>query len=55
VFTIPIVEPLANQYYVRAISDRWLGSDTTTIISFQNLILPERHMPHTGRIHFFKV
>ena len=48
VFTIPIVEPLANQYYVRAISDRWLGSDTTTIISFHNLILPERHMPHTG-------
>lgn len=47
VFTIPIIEPLANQYYVRAISDRWLGSDTTTIISFQNLILPERHMPHT--------
>ncbi|CAF1136865.1 unnamed protein product [Rotaria sp. Silwood1] len=47
IFTIPIIEPLANQYYVRAISDRWLGSDTTTIISFHNLILPERHMPHT--------
>jgi len=49
IFTIPIIEPLANQYYVRAISDKWLGSDTTTIISFQNLILPERHMPHTGK------
>jgi len=48
IFTIPIIEPLANQYYVRAISDKWLGSDTTTIISFHNLILPERHMPHTG-------
>ncbi|CAF0809302.1 unnamed protein product [Adineta steineri] len=47
IFTIPIIEPLANQYYVRAISDKWLGSDTTTIISFHNLILPERHMPHT--------
>ncbi|CAF4635325.1 unnamed protein product, partial [Rotaria sp. Silwood2] len=47
IFTIPIIEPLANQYYVRTISDRWLGSDTTTIISFHNLILPERHMPHT--------
>ena len=47
IFTIPISEPLANQYYVRAVSDRWLGSDTTTIISFHNLILPERHMPHT--------
>lgn len=50
IFTIPIIEPLANQYYVRAISDKWLGSDTTTIISFHNLILPERHMPHTGII-----
>ena len=49
IFTIPIIEPLANQYYVRAISDRWLGSDTTSIISFHNLILPERHMPHTGK------
>ncbi|CAF5202442.1 unnamed protein product, partial [Rotaria magnacalcarata] len=48
IFTIPVIEPLANQYYVRAISDRWLGSDTATIISFHNLILPERHMPHTG-------
>ncbi|CAF4671542.1 unnamed protein product, partial [Rotaria magnacalcarata] len=47
IFTIPVIEPLANQYYVRAISDRWLGSDTATIISFHNLILPERHMPHT--------
>ena len=49
IFTIPIVEPLASQYYVRTISDKMLGSDTTTIISFHNLILPERHMPHTGK------
>ncbi|CAF0793697.1 unnamed protein product [Didymodactylos carnosus] len=47
VFTIPIIEPLANQYYVKAVSDKWLGSDATTIISFQNLILPEQHIPHT--------
>ena len=25
VFTIPIFEPLPNQYLVRAISDRWIG------------------------------
>merc|ERR1719402_446026 len=46
-FTIPIFEPLPSQYYVRAISDRWLGSESTTPISFQHLILPERHPPHT--------
>ena len=46
-FTIPIFEPLPTQYYVRAISDRWIGSETTAAISFQHLILPERHPPHT--------
>ena len=48
VFTIPIFEPLPSQYYVRVISDRWLGSDMTEAISFQHLILPEQHPPHTG-------
>ena len=46
-FTIPIFEPLPTQYYVRAISDRWIGSESTAAISFQHLILPERHPPHT--------
>ncbi|CAG0888066.1 unnamed protein product [Darwinula stevensoni] len=47
VFTIPIFEPLPSQYYVRICSDRWLGSDSLVPISFQHLILPERHPPHT--------
>ncbi|XP_066288135.1 activating signal cointegrator 1 complex subunit 3-like [Branchiostoma lanceolatum] len=47
VFTIPIFEPLPSQYYVRAISDRWLGAEAMCAISFQHLILPERHPPHT--------
>lgn len=47
VFTIPIFEPLPSQYIVRAISDRWLGSESYCAISFQHLILPERHPPHT--------
>ena len=46
-FTIPIFEPLPSQYYVRAISDRWIGSESTATISFKHLILPERHPPHT--------
>merc|ERR550532_3186944 len=48
VFTIPIFEPLPSQYYVRAISDRWLGSETYCTMSFQHLILPEKHPPHTN-------
>ncbi|KAK3578447.1 hypothetical protein CHS0354_037425 [Potamilus streckersoni] len=47
VFTIPIFEPLPSQYYVKAVSDRWLGCESMCAISFQHLILPERHPPHT--------
>uniref|UniRef100_A0A452IL56 Activating signal cointegrator 1 complex subunit 3 n=1 Tax=Gopherus agassizii TaxID=38772 RepID=A0A452IL56_9SAUR len=47
VFTIPIFEPLPSQYYIRAVSDRWLGAESVCIINFQHLILPERHPPHT--------
>lgn len=49
-FTIPIFEPLPTQYYVRALSDRWIGSSSTCAISFQHLILPEKHPPHTGNL-----
>jgi len=51
VFTIPIFEPLPTQYYVRVISDRWLGSEMMFPISFQHLILPEKHPPHTGLVN----
>ncbi|XP_074043343.1 activating signal cointegrator 1 complex subunit 3 isoform X2 [Macrotis lagotis] len=47
VFTIPIFEPLPSQYYIRAVSDRWLGAEAVCIINFRHLILPERHPPHT--------
>ncbi|XP_066464224.1 activating signal cointegrator 1 complex subunit 3 isoform X1 [Eleutherodactylus coqui] len=47
VFTIPIFEPLPSQYYIRAVSDRWLRAEAVCIINFQHLILPERHPPHT--------
>lgn len=47
VFTIPIFEPMPSQYYIKAVSDRWLGSEAVCIINFQHLILPERHPPHT--------
>ncbi|KAH7946806.1 hypothetical protein HPB52_004326 [Rhipicephalus sanguineus] len=48
VFTIPISEPLPPQYLVRVDSDYWLGSNQTVPLTFQHLILPERHPPHTG-------
>ena len=46
-FTIPIFEPLPTQYIVKVVSDRWLGAESVTPISFRHLILPEMHLPHT--------
>ena len=33
---------------MKAVSDRWLGAETVESISFQHLILPELHAPHTN-------
>eukprot|EP00164_Ancoracysta_twista_P005304 GFYU01007260.1.p1 GENE.GFYU01007260.1~~GFYU01007260.1.p1 ORF type:complete len:2145 (-),score=864.44 GFYU01007260.1:262-6696(-) len=46
-FTIPIYEPLPPQYFVRVVSDRWVGSEAVLPISFRHLILPEKYPPHT--------
>ncbi|CAK9255752.1 unnamed protein product [Sphagnum jensenii] len=46
-FTIPIFEPLPSQYYIRAVSDTWLQAEALHTVSFQHLILPESHPPHT--------
>ncbi|OLL22002.1 putative helicase mug81 [Neolecta irregularis DAH-3] len=40
-FTIPVNEPLPAQIYIRAVSDKWLSSETVVPVSFQHLILPE--------------
>lgn len=53
VFTIPIFEPLPSQYYVKVVSDRWIGSTNVFPISFQHLILPEKHPPHTSEFLAF--
>lgn len=49
VLTIPLSEPLPAQYFVKAVSDRWLGCEMVLALSFQGLILPETHPPHTGK------
>lgn len=47
VMTIPLKDPLPPQYYIRAMSDTWLGSVNVYPLSFKHLILPELHPPHT--------
>lgn len=47
ILTIPLKDPLPPQYYIRATSDTWLGSQCSFPLSFKHLILPELHPPHT--------
>lgn len=46
-FTVPIHEPLPPQYFIRLVSDKWLGSQTVLPVSFRHLILPEKYAPPT--------
>eukprot|EP00055_Hartaetosiga_balthica_P010039 m.41520 g.41520 ORF g.41520 m.41520 type:complete len:2056 (-) comp7002_c0_seq1:116-6283(-) len=46
-FTVPIFEPLPPQYFVRCMSNDWLGSETIIPLSFRNLLLPQHDSPHT--------
>eukprot|EP00592_Proboscia_alata_P006048 CAMPEP_0194352806 /NCGR_PEP_ID=MMETSP0174-20130528/1245_1 /TAXON_ID=216777 /ORGANISM="Proboscia alata, Strain PI-D3" /LENGTH=2344 /DNA_ID=CAMNT_0039121105 /DNA_START=159 /DNA_END=7193 /DNA_ORIENTATION=- len=46
-FTVPILDPLSPQYFVRVVSDRWLHSETVLPINFQSLILPAKFPPST--------
>ncbi|CAJ2650466.1 unnamed protein product [Trifolium pratense] len=46
-FTVPIYEPLSPQYFIRVVSDKWLGSQTGLPVSFRHLILPEKYPPPT--------
>ncbi|KAK2195922.1 bifunctional Immunoglobulin E-set/Sec63 domain/P-loop containing nucleoside triphosphate hydrolase/Winged helix-like DNA-binding domain superfamily/C2 domain superfamily/Helicase [Babesia duncani] len=45
-FTAPILEPLSSHYFLRLVSERWIGSVQKVSISFDHLILPEQAHPH---------
>lgn len=46
-FFVPVFEPLPPQYFIRVVSDVWIGSETQLPVSFRHLILPERYPPPT--------
>ncbi|KNC51125.1 activating signal cointegrator 1 complex subunit 3 [Thecamonas trahens ATCC 50062] len=46
-FTVPLVEPRPSQYFVRAISDDWLGAEVYLPLELDGLVLPDRRPPHT--------
>ena len=44
---VPVFDPLPPLYFIRIVSDRWLGSETVLPVSFRHLILPEKYPPPT--------
>ncbi|KAL4451451.1 hypothetical protein ABPG75_007113 [Micractinium tetrahymenae] len=46
-FTLPVAEPLPPQYFVKVVSDKWLGCEAVLPVSFRHLILPEKFSPPT--------
>ena len=48
---VPVFEPLPASYWVRAVSDRWMGLQSLTELSFRSLSLPERTQPHTNLLN----
>lgn len=44
-FTVPLQDPLPPQYFVRVISDKWIGAESTLPVSFRELLLPEKYPP----------
>lgn len=54
-FTIPVRDPLPPQYYIKSISDSWVGCDSTIAVSFKDLIMPSMMMPHTDLLDLHPV
>ena len=46
-FTVPLFEPLAPNYFISLVSDRWLHVETRIPILLKNLILPQKFPPAT--------
>jgi pre-mRNA-splicing helicase BRR2 len=44
---VPVFDPMPPLYFIRIVSDRWLGSETVVPVSFRHLILPEKYPPPT--------
>ena len=38
--TIPAFEPLPTQYFIRVVSDTWVGAEIVEPVSFKHLLLP---------------
>lgn len=46
--TLPAFDPLPPQYFIRAVSDNWVGSEMLLPVTFENLMMPDQSMPYTN-------
>ena len=46
-FTVPLPEVIPQNYIVKVVSDRWLGSKETVSLDLRELIVAELHPAHT--------
>ena len=53
--TLPLRDPMPPQYYVRVLSDRWVGCESVITVSFKHLILPSLEKPHTALLDLHPV
>lgn len=44
-FTVTLADPLPPAYFIRAVSDKWLGAEATLPVSFRRLLLPDKNPP----------
>jgi pre-mRNA-splicing helicase BRR2 len=44
-FTVPLLDPMPPQYFIKVVSDRWLHSETVLPVSFRHLLLPQKFPP----------
>ena len=54
-FFIPVTTPPPPQYFIRAVSDRWLGSDKVLSVSLRTLVLPPKFAPATQLVDLVPV
>ena len=48
--SIPAFDPLPNQYYLRVVSDTWVGVEMIVPVSFKHIMMPEKKTPYTDLI-----
>eukprot|EP01053_Blabericola_migrator_P009905 Blabericola_migrator_1__9904@NODE_546_length_7708_cov_75_909174_g412_i0_p1_GENE_NODE_546_length_7708_cov_75_909174_g412_i0NODE_546_length_7708_cov_75_909174_g412_i0_p1_ORF_typecomplete_len2199_score411_50Sec63/PF02889_16/5_1e82Sec63/PF02889_16/1_6e58DEAD/PF00270_29/4_8e27DEAD/PF00270_29/7_4e15Helicase_PWI/PF18149_1/1_5e24Helicase_PWI/PF18149_1/5_2e03Helicase_PWI/PF18149_1/6_2e03Helicase_C/PF00271_31/4_9e16Helicase_C/PF00271_31/0_00017ResIII/PF04851_15/4_6e14ResIII/PF04851_15/0_064AAA_22/PF13401_ len=47
IFSVPVDKPPSPNYFIKLISDKWLGSETCIPVCFKDIVLPPKNAPPT--------